>query len=293
MQGCSKGDGFEPEPETPPVEEETPPATAPDFPAYEWPELPVIVANDNFTYLTHFCSAGGRQMRNYTLCFDRTKAGAWWVAYPLHSVYMGSGRPNPDPWDYDPDIDKSWQANLLLGSYTGSYDRGHQIPNADRNADKAEGGMCYQTFYSSNSTPQSAELNQNAWADLEGLVRNWSRNCSDTLYVVTGACWQGTPVQTTDRAGKACPIPSHYFKVVARTVKGNIRKAGDRLGDYTASELQTIGFWVENKASEGSKPPKGWVRSVAEIETLSGFTFFPTLPAEVKTQKNTSAWPGL
>ena len=45
--------------------------------------------------------------------------------------------------------------------------------------------MNAQTFYMSNMTPQLNRLNQDMWAKLETKVR--ANNCSDTLYVVTGA----------------------------------------------------------------------------------------------------------
>ena len=118
-------------------------------------------------------------------------------------------------------------------------------------------------------------------------MRNW--RCNDTLYVVTGAYWDpASSNKTTDRSGNVCPIPTHYFKVLARTVKGNVRKEGDKLGDYKASELKTIGFWVENKnvATEAVD----WATSVADIESKTGIKFFPTLPEECKKQDNPSSW---
>ena len=258
---------------------------------WSWPELPAKVENANWSYVTHFCPVYDQTLgkevtkRNFSLCFDKTKRASWWVAYPMHSVYLGSlSRPNPDPWAFDPEIESSWQANLALGSYSGSPVRGHQVANADRDANRT---MQYQTFYCSNSTPQNYDLNGGAWARLEGKVRNWK--CNDTLYVVTGAYWDpASSNKTTDRAGNTCPIPTHYFKVLARTVRGNVRKAGDKLGDYKADELQTIGFWVENK--NVSTEAQDWVMSVEEIEQNTGFTFFPSLPAAAKKQKNKTQW---
>ena len=75
-------------------------------------------------------------------------------------------------------------------------------------------------------------------------------------------------------------MPNYYFKVFVRTVKGNIRQAGDKLGDYPAGQLKSIGFWVANEGGQGEA--KSWVKSVKEIEELTKFEFFPTLPAEVK-----------
>lgn len=260
-----------------------------------WPEIPEFRTSDNFRYVTHYApmynTFTGRNYtaRDYTVCFDKTKRASWWVAYPLHKDHMGSiQRPNPDPWAFDPKIAADVQANITRRSYSagtdgGSYDRGHQLPNADRNGISA---MQYQTFYCSNSTPQNATLNQRGWVALEGMVRDWK--CSDTLYVVTGAYWANDNITVTDNDGNRCPAPTNYFKVVVRTVKGDIRKTGDQLRDYDASQLQAIGFWVENKSATSFQ--KTWVRSVAEIETLTGFKFFPQVPAAVRQQKDPAAW---
>lgn len=256
-----------------------------------WPEIPAkLTANtpyiktDNLIYVTHTAPltdpATERTFnaRNYTLCFDKSKFGAWWVAYPLHEVYTGSGR--NESWTFDPKIEPEYQADLTH-SYAGSFDRGHQIPNADRSGNLT---MQAQTFYFSNMTPQASQLNQQPWGRLESKARGWM--CSDTLYVVTGACWRSNTTNvTTDAAGKECPIPSHYFKVFVRTVKGNVREPGDELWRH---ECQSIGFWVANASGQGEA--KDWVKSVAEIEALTGFTFFPSVSATVKEQKNPAAW---
>lgn len=254
-----------------------------------WPEIPAQVVNADYIYVTHFARFLNQDKntmynaRNFTLCFDKTKYAAWWVAYPLHKSYTGSGR--VETWAYDPKIAGEYQADLTRSYPASNYDRGHQIPNADRSGNAA---MQAQTFYFSNMTPQNSQLNQHPWAALEKKARDdWM--CSDTLYVVTGAWWSRSSTLTTpDRSGKLCPVPTTYFKVFVRTVKGDVRQTGDRLGDYPASELKSIGFWVQNQSGQGTA--RSWVRSVAEIEQLTGFEFFPSLPAEVKTQKNAASW---
>ena len=84
-----------------------------------------------------------------------------------------------------------------------------------------------------------------------------------------------------------CPIPTNYFKVLLRTVSGN---TGKRIKDCSASELKSIGFWVEQKSYGDIEPPRSICMSVAEIEDKTGFTFFPQVPEEVKQQNNPSQW---
>ena len=251
-----------------------------------WPEIPVYRSGDSYQYVTHYAALDGYNARNYTLCFDKSTYTASWVAYPLHGVHIGSGRPDRDPWAYDPKIAAQYQANLGRGGYGAGFDRGHQIPNADRNGNLE---MQYQTFYCSNATPQVSSFNQRIWATLEGKVRR-DYVCPDTLYVVTGCYFANRNTTTVDKDGQVCPVPTHYFKVLLRTVRGNIRRKGDLLRDYSDADLQTIGFWFENRSGYPNALSTSDTRSVAEIERQTGFTFFPQVSDAVKAQRNPSAW---
>ena len=73
-----------------------------------------------------------------------------------------------------------------------------------------------------------------------------------------------------------------------RTVKGNVRQAGDRLGDYPADQLKSIGFWVENAGGQGTA--RSWVKSVSEVESLTGFEFFPSVRGSFKEKIDSSSW---
>ncbi|MDY6036159.1 MAG: DNA/RNA non-specific endonuclease, partial [Paludibacteraceae bacterium] len=172
------------------------------FPAL--PEMPEKVNNNNYIYVTHEATLSNRKVRNYSICFDKTKYAARWIAYPLHTCYRGStdrSYQSSQVWPYDPLIVSSYQA-VGKGGYNG-YTRGHQIPSADRTATRE---LNEQTFYMSNMTPQAYDFNSGIWLDLENKVRGYM--CNDTIYVVTGAHWENT----SRYAGKY-PIPTHYYKV--------------------------------------------------------------------------------
>ena len=191
----------------------------------EWAELPKCKNNSNFHYRHYVAPLGSRSsVRNYTMCFDRTKKAALWVAYPIHSLYLiGSANRDYSKFIKEPSIPSQDQPNLSK-SYSGRYDRGHQIAAADR---KCSQEMMDQTFYWTNMTPQYYNFNQKLWGNLEGAVRN--EKCADTLYVVTGCYFDGERHSsidaTTSAGGLTCPIPTHYYKLLLRTVKGNTGKA--------------------------------------------------------------------
>jgi endonuclease G len=256
----------------------------------DWAELPVCNEREGFDYVVHGgITVGGKSnQRNFTICFDREHKLATWVAYPLHKSHIGSSGRTED-WQYGPGVPTQYQPNLSK-SYTGNYDRGHQIPSGDRTGSKE---MNRPTFYYSNMTPQASQFNQGGWATLENDVR--SEICSDTLYVVTGALFLTTndssiAKQTTDKSGKTCPIPSHYYKVLLRTKSGNTGKAIKNITN--ASEIKAIAILIKHKSTCNIQNSD--YISIKELERQSGYTFFPALndaiEDEVKQQCNPSAW---
>ena len=261
----------------------------------QWAELPVCKEEKNFIFNTHYGTLGLKNdARNYTYCFDPSVRASLWVAYPLHKSHTsGEGNRNNSSFGYDPKVDDELQANLGRGSYNGWYDRGHQLPAADR---KCSQQMMDQTFYATNMTPQQYNFNQNKWGVLEGRVRNMV--CNDTLYVVTGAHFGGQhhssiDSKTTDKSGNTCPTPTHYYKALLRTKKGNTGKRIDEITD--ASEVRAIVFWFEHEnTGDDTTITATDCITVAELEEITGFTFFPMLDdaieTEVKSTKVPSEW---
>ena len=262
---------------------------------HRWAELPERKTSSDYIYNTHYGLLGSNSnARNYTYCFSPEHRAALWVAYPLHDSHIsGSGNRNNSDFDYDPEVNTSYQANLAAGSYTGSYDRGHQLPAADR---KCSQQMMNQTFYATNMTPQHSYFNQNKWATLEGKVRNMI--CADTLFVVTGAWFGGEydssiNSSTTDKSGNYCPTPTHYYKALLRTSNGNTSKTIDAVKE--ASQLRAIVFWMEhaNTGSDTTISSSDCI-TVDELERITGFDFFPmiddSIEASVESSINPSLW---
>lgn len=260
----------------------------------DWAELPLCDdRGTNFQYVSHGdISVGGKSgQRNFTLCFDRKSKGAIWVAYPLHSCHRGSGN-RTDEWEYDPKIPTQYQPRLY-SSY-GSYTRGHQLPSSSRNKTK---DINRATFYFSNMTPQTSTFNSGVWAKLEGSVQD--NVCSDTLYVVSGAIFDGqhdssVDVTTTDKSGNVCAVPSHYYKALLRTKSGSTGKAIRSINK--AEDLQAIAILMKH-VDYSTTLQSSDIISIEELEEITGVTFFPSIndaiEKEVKKQKNRSAWKNL
>lgn len=243
----------------------------------KWLEIPAGGANSNCNVVVHNISLSGKTVRNYSMLFDKQERIAYWVAYPHHPSYIGNtGR--TDNWQADPVISITSQANLFSG--ISGYDRGHQIPSADRTCSNEANS---QTFYFTNMTPQLSGLNQNVWANLEGQVRTWMAG-SDTLYVVTGAILKTagnneTVKYATDGAGGKIAVPNYYYKVLLRLKN---------------SKYDAIGFWFEHRSYGNVPASAADTKSVNDIEALTGFDFFSNLSNDVENtieaEWNPKAW---
>lgn len=98
-----------------------------------WLELPSVPAGTDF--FTHSMTIGSVKTRNYSFIWDYDNLVAPWVAYPLSRWNVGTGS-RSDAWGLDPLLDEDKQPVLHFRGYSvgnsGRYDRGHQLPSADR-----------------------------------------------------------------------------------------------------------------------------------------------------------------
>ena len=247
---------------------------APD-PLPSWLELPE--QSSKWVYHNHKYSNGSIQIRNYSYGWNAADRLSNWVAYPLPKKTPSSSR--KDQWSFDPKVDPREQANCVGRSYTGRYDRGHQIPSADRRMpEEAQNQTCYMT----NLTPQMSNFNQGIWQKFEAQVRTWAAN-TDTLYVVTG-CETGSDLgYTTDADGNSCPIPTHYYKVLLARGSGIDGIPGVDKADKAYKYWVAAAFRLEHDADYGSdiKVISKYMMSVSEFEKITGINFFVNLPARV------------
>ncbi|MCI2081788.1 MAG: DNA/RNA non-specific endonuclease [Bacteroidales bacterium] len=256
----------------PPVQD---PDTLVSDPVRNWMELPAFKQEKDVALIEHFCTLNGSEVRNFSCCYDAVHRISTWVAYPLYDAFLGSASRTND-WGYDPEVPESLQPVLFKG--IRGYDRGHQMPSADRTCSEA---INRTTFYFTNMTPQNSSLNQGVWMNLEIMVRDWSATC-DTLYVVSG-CVLATKDDSAityvqDNEGDSMAVPKAYYKVLLRYRISS--------GSYSA-----IGFWYENKSGYDEIPSVDQSYSVREIEDRTGVDFFPNLPDDIEDSVETEYKP--
>lgn len=268
-----------------------------------WGEQPEYRSDDAYIYKTYYATFvsnqffPGGKLRNYSVCYDVDRHISHWVAYPIFKkVYKTPVLSRVNDFNYDPNDqlpviptrDQQYIGTGGNGRGYGAwgYDRGHMLPQASRYNNYEPNRM---TYYGTNMMPQNSTLNQNIWASLEGKVRGWGGlQTYDTLYVVTGAAFKST--KTIDNANGPIAVPSHCWKVLLRQ-RGNQNR---QISQFKADELKAIGFVFTNDDAGAATSIESAVRSVKEIEELTGFKFFrnldPAVADAVKSQKNLADW---
>lgn len=152
------------------------------------------------------------------------------------------------------------------------YDRGHLAPSADfRWSQKA----LSESYLYSNMSPQLPEFNRESWAELEGLLRGYIyENPNTQLYVVTGPILR-KDLPHIERGTNKVSIPEQFFKVVI-DLKNN----------------RGIGFLMPNQKMH--YPISSYVKSIDEIEELSGIDFYhkldDSLENKLEKQLDASTW---
>lgn len=242
-----------------------------------WLELPRVDNEPNQRFVTHDMTVGIRHCRNYSYLLDTDAKVSLWVAYPLNKSLIGSGDRHFSGTTYwkntiDPKVPRELQA-VTEYPFRG-YQRGHQIPSADRLTEEAN----FETFYGTNMTPQLGNLNGQAWARLESKVRVWA-NAFDTLYVVSGADIKGSSKKVQDNDGKAVTVPVGYFKALLGYKKsGTIADTGAN-GGYTA-----IAFYFDHTPYDNNDSVIMSLKmSVDELEKKLGYDFFPNLTSKTSS----------
>ena len=248
-----------------------------------WAELPAEEDNSDYYYAYHMRADKGTQ-RNFSVCYSAEMGCPVWVAAPIHKCYCGSGR--NEKYAPDPVIPSSVQKNADKAGDTNQgnwMNRGHMLASNMRNVTATTN---QQVFYYSNIAPQDGDgFNTGGgwWNDLEDLEKN-QYMCSDTLYTVNGCHWANKNETFGNRV-----VPTHFYKVFLRTKKGS---SGKWVVNCSESELQCVAFYAPHYHGSGGKtaPTRSHMMSVAELERITGHTFFPNVPNAPKDTFNPSDW---
>lgn len=207
--------------------------------------------------------------KGFELVYDENARIPEWTAYELTADETAGTAPRGRHYDIDPEV-HGVQGNN--DDYRNSgWDRGHMVPAGDMKTDEQ---MMRESFYFSNLCPQNRNLNGGDWKTLEELCRIYAQKYGK-VYIVCG------PIIGNNMFGRLGPhqivIPDAFYKVLLVE---------------TTNGFETIGFIMKNEA--GHKPLTTYVKTVDEVEEITGLDFFSPLPnrveKKVEATYNLSIW---
>ena len=272
---------------------------------YELPLMPLGKSGDYYVnttdntqyYAWHMCTGGekgpgGKTARNYTVCYSGKYHCPLWVAAPRHDMYVGKAGRN-DSYRRDSHIPLDIQYSSK--STGGGCNKGHMLGSAERTSSV---NTNRDVFYYPNIAPQlSSGFNTGGggWNLLEDWVDK--QVCADTLYEVIGCYFDKytdgynitqNPQVISFGGRNDVSMPTMFYYVLLRTKKGNSGKA---LKNCEASELKCAAFVrAHSNSLKGQKPSSREMMSVADLEKLTGVTFFPNVPNAPKSSYSASDW---
>lgn len=199
--------------------------------------------------------------RAYTTSYNNKSKTPNWVAWHLTKAHTyGDHQRKNEVFFEDETIESSLRATDN-DYYNSRYDRGHMCPAGDN---KWDAQAMRESFLFTNICPQNHGLNKYEWNDLEIQCRDWAREYG-AIDIVCGPIFSSTGDQKTIGRNKVW-VPDAFFKVILC-----------RQGNPKA-----IGFIYRNEGKKQTQEEA--LRSVDEIETLTGIDFFPSLDDATETR---------
>ncbi|MEQ2008782.1 MAG: DNA/RNA non-specific endonuclease [Limisphaerales bacterium] len=202
---------------------------------------PVIVLT-NIGYLSGYCEA---------------RRNPAWVSFSVSSITVGTLAKRPSKFFTD-----TRTRSATHQDFTNSgYDRGHLAPNyaiGTRYGQEAQ----RETFFMSNISPQSRELNQIWWRALEEKEANDFAVRLERVWVVTGPVFSGA----VKKLHGGVDVPTAFYRILL---------------DEENGEPRALAF-IAPQTVTGKEPLSQFLSSVREVERQTGLDFYPELPKEMQ-----------
>ncbi len=192
----------------------------------------------------------------YCLSYNKETRCPNWVAWNLTADHVDGewARSNDYREDYKVPAPRATNED-----YRGSsWSRGHMCPAGDC---KWDANAMSETFLLSNMCPQDRSLNSGLWNRIEVDSRRWAKRYG-SVYIVCGPLFYDKEHETI--GVNKVVVPEAFFKVVL----------------CLQGKPKAIGFVVKNNA--GTKKKDQYVNTIDEVERLTGYDFFPSLPDSIE-----------
>jgi endonuclease G len=219
----------------------------------------------------------------FSLSYNRDDGRPNWVSWHLSAEWVGTLQ-RLDTFRADPALPAEWYRVQSFDFQNSGFDRGHMVPNADRDVLTAR-PTNQATFLMTNILPQAPDNNQGPWANFENYLRTLIGTTTaptNELYIVAG----GSGVGGTGSDGFATTIANGKVKVPAYTWKVALVLPASVADDASrvSCATRTIAVIMPNTQGIRTNPnnPSDWenyLTTVDAVEALTGFDFFSNVPA--------------
>jgi endonuclease G len=199
--------------------------------------------------------------RGYTTSYNEKTKTPNWVAWHLTKAHTyGDHQRKNEVFFEDESIEREKRATDN-DYYNSRYDRGHMCPAGDN---KWDAQVMRESFLFTNICPQNHGLNKYEWNDLEIQCRDWARQYG-AIDIVCGPLFPTTGEQKTIGRNRVW-VPESFFKVIL----------------CRQGKPKAIGFIYRNEGKKQTREEA--LRSVDEIEALTGIDFFPSLDDDTESR---------
>lgn len=192
----------------------------------------------------------------YCLSYNKETRCPNWVAWQLTAEHADGEwvRSNDYREDYNVPAPRATNED-----YRGSsWSRGHMCPAGDC---KWDANAMSETFLLSNMCPQDKSLNSGLWNRIEMDCRKWAQKYG-CIYIICGPLFYNKEHETIGT--NKVVVPEAFFKVIL----------------CMQGKPKAIGFVVKNNA--GTRKKDQYVNTVDEVERITDYDFFPTLPDSIE-----------
>ena len=213
-------------------------------------ELPIYETEEQRELIVH---------KGYVLSYREVYEQAEFVMYVLNHGDTKVSRSN----NFKPDYSVSTKSATPQDYYKSGYDKGHLAPAADFSYSKE---LMNESFYMSNMSPQTPELNRGPWKFLEEYFRNLGEKY-DKVYIITG------PVLGSDKV-------SYMYKEIGKNkvkIPYLFYKCGLFIKD---NDYYMISFLMPNETV--SKNFEKYQCTTNDIEVLVNMNFFSFIEDEIE-----------
>jgi endonuclease G len=192
-----------------------------------------------------------------------------WVAWNLNAGWFGDAERYSGQFVQDPLLPEAWY-HVKHSDYTNSgYDRGHQVRSEERTRNDKDN---LTTFYLTNILPQTPDLNQGVWLNMEYWCQNLCQSYGKELYIVSGGVFHSGTV-----IGNGVEVPDSCWKIVV------VLNRGQGLKDVNENTL-VYAVMIPNIAGVRNDTWDKYKTTVDRIEASTGYDFLRDVSSSIQNK---------